>query len=542
MPREQPNRPAGNAGPSPQDGGLGALAYMLWRERGFMLAVFLVCFLALALLAVTVLQKSYTAHSNLLVRLDEAYAYNNALGQNPNGNSLGIDQIVKNEIALLSSESLKRRALDELGLRSVYPELADAYINAPAGEARERVLSQAILAMSRNLSVSAAPGAANIDVSFSHERPDIAARMVNTLVAEYLDYRPDILLGVDSERYQDQRDQLEARLAGANRALEDFLKANDLGDFAAYRDSLAERRSEVDQALFAARADLEQTRAELGALRTRLAQLPATSEQYYENDATGRLLDLYLQRVDLRSRYTADAVPVQELEEQISKLETFLADGGAEGAGQRRVGPNPLRQEAEAREMELTGRLAGLQQQVNELQSQRQELRDEQLRIQNLSPQYERLSADISARRATANQIAARQEEMRAERELASGSRDNVTVVEPASVPVVGDSLKKPALAGALFISGFVSLLAGLVRGLMRGGPGFDFRGWANLEPVQRTAAPAPARRPAPVRKPIRAPAYAYEEPEPAPAPPAAQRLPVLAVVARRPDAAPAYG
>ncbi len=531
MPSQPPSRSVRDPGPPPS--GLGDVALMLWRERLLMLIVFLAAFALLAAGAFLLLEKTYTAHTSLLVRQDEAYAYNPMIASEAGGSALGIEQIIQSEASILRADTLKRRTLESLGLRTVYPDLANAYIEAPSNEARERVMAQAMRRVSSNLSVSVAPGSPNIEVRFRHSRAETSARFLNALVREYLAYRPDVLQAFSPEGYQEQREEYEARLAGANAALEQFLTANEIGDFESYRLSLQQRQTEVDAGLYAARADLEQSRAQLGSLRTRIAQLPAEIDQYVENDATGRLANLMIERVDLLSRYTEEAPPVVEITQRINELSAFIASGGTEGAGTRRTGPNPVRQELQGVELQLTGQAAALDRRVAELTRQRNQLQQEQIRIQGLAPQFERLNRDLTALQTTVNAIATRQEASRAQRELAAAALDNVTIVQPAMTPDRASSLRRPALAGAFIVAGILAVLTGLGRGLMRGGPRI-LPDWAPAPSRERPE--RPARAAAPRRQ-------SAPEPEPeAFAPPPG--LPVLATVPRRAASAPApaYG
>lgn len=536
MPREQTYRPA-QTETAPEQAGLTAVALMLWREKIFMLAVFLLCFALLAAAVFLLLEKTYTASASLLVRADPAYAYNPAVGGTAvAGTGLAIDQIVQSEINILGADVLKRRALDALGLRTVYPELAEEYLEAETAAQRERIMSLAVAAVGENLGVATSPSTPNIYASFTHEQADVSARFLNELITQYQTYRQDVLLAPASDAYQQQRDQFEARLASANIALEEFLIANGIGEFESYRTNLQARQSEVDQALYAARADAERARAQLASLRAQIGQMPAETEQYVEENSSAQLLDLMVQKEDLLARYTEDSIPVQELQARIDQLSAFLAAGGAEGAGARRVGPNPVRQELQTREAELAAETQALDRLVAELNQQRIELRDEQLRVQALVPRYDQLARNINALQATVNEIAASQENNRAQRDLAVGALDNVSIVQPAVTPAQGSSMKKPALAGAFLVSGFLALLAGLARGLLRGGP--------ELVWVERIR---PARETPPAEEiadeqPVFVEPEPVFEPEPEPvryAPPPG--LPLLAVIERRAPA-PAYG
>jgi uncharacterized protein involved in exopolysaccharide biosynthesis len=532
MPREQSYRP-GETGAGPASTGLGDVALMLWRERGFMLVVFLISFVLLAGAAMVALQKTYTATASLLVRFDQAYALTPAVGAANPASGLGIEQIVQSEISILSSDVLKESTLDTLGLRAVYPDLANDYVEAPPGEARERVMAKAIRRVAEGLGVGTTPTTANIGVSFEHERADVSARFLNALLDQYRTRRQEVLLASNPENFQDQRDELEARLTGASAALEAFLTESGIGDFDSYRTNLQSRQNEVDQALYAARADAEQARAQLGALRAQISQMPAETEQYVEDSSSAQMVDLMLQKQDLLARYTEDSVPVQEIQARIDQMAAFLTAGGAEGGGTRRVGPNPVRQELQGAEATLAAEAQSLDRRVAELTRQKNELRDEQIRIQRLSPEYDLLARNIASLQSTVNEIAMSQETNRAQRLLASGALDNVSVVQHAAEPSQGSSLKKPAVAGAFVLSGFLSLLAGLARGLLRGGPATT---WMERARRERPARPARPPRAARAARPERI----DQEPEADPFAPT-PRLPVLAVIERRAPAG-AYG
>ena len=99
--------------------------------------------------------------------------------------------------------------------------------------------------MRANLGAGAAPNTSIIDVSFTHDDPQVAAEFLNTLIQEYLQYRRDVLLGEIESDADTPRDLYESRLEEANNELEVFLSDSGLGDFEGARQALRDREARV---------------------------------------------------------------------------------------------------------------------------------------------------------------------------------------------------------------------------------------------------------------------------------------------------------
>jgi len=502
--------------PLPSQNGYLALIVMLWRAKWAMIAVFLILSLA-GLAFVLQMDKTYTARSSVFVRFDDAYVFNPVVGGAGEGETLALEQIIQAEIGYIRTDALKTRALDRVGLELLYPDLAADYAAASPAE-RRGVMGDALRRIGSGLGSGAAPNTPIIDVSFTHEDPDIAALFLNALLEEYLVYRREVLLGLPTDDQAERRAELENRLETTNQALEAFLSEVEVGDFESERETLRTQAATIASDLTAADADVVQARARLRSIDEDLSRLPVEIEQYVENDATGRLLELELERQELLTRYKPDAEPVREIEQTIAGVRQFLAGGGGEGAGVRRVGPNPIRQTLEADKLSTEALISSLAERVRTLRAQQTAVRERQLRLQALAPQHQRLARQVSALEDTLNQIVSRQEESLAQRNLASDAADNVRIIERAQPPTEGESLKKIAFAAVLLVAGFFALLAGLIFGFLN-----------PPEPVRRFAPSAPQPDPDPPAQ--SQPAPAPSEPVREPASPYFGRpdLPILA-------------
>lgn len=502
-----------------QENGYRVLAMMLWRERATFLITFILVTVA-GLLAVLQLDRTYTASSGLLVRYDDAYFYTPLLGDSNLGESFNLDQIIQTEIGLFRADVVKSRALEEIGLARIYPAIAEDYAEAPPQE-RPAIYDSALRTIRDNLGAGASPNTSIISLSFTHDDPQIAADFLNILIAKYLEYRREVLLGRLGEGFEDRRAGYEQRLAEANDDLEQFLAETGVGDFPAAREALRDRHARIADDLLQARADLATAQAELSSINDDLARLPVEVEQYVENDASGRLLELQMQRQELLTRYKPGATPVREVEQQIQGIQQFLSRGGAEGAGTRRVGPNPVRQALQTDALTAEARVSSLRERVDALEAQLRQTEQQQLRMQSLAPRYEELARTVRALESTLDQIVVRNEESRAQRELVAEAADNVRIVEPAQAPTQGRSLKKIAMLAVLVIAGFLALAAALLRAFLRR-PQQPAPGAERQTPIPSTPGAAAVRPMA--SPPVSAPRRAVPRRP-------ARKLPVLAVV-----------
>lgn len=432
---------------------------MLWSERSLVVSVgAAIC--ALGLVAALMAPRTYTARTELLVRMGDEYVYQPMGGGAGAGATPEMQAVVNAEMRLIGSGAVVRRAIDTVGLATLYPDIA----RAPGSDARK--LAAAERAFAQNLSVQTAPQTPSIGLSFEHRNPEVAAQALNALVAQYLEHRRDVLVGGEFEALSQQSQTLSERSAQASAALSAFLTEHQIGDFESELAALAARAGDIETQMLDAQARRTEAEARAGALRAQYNAEPAQIELYTESDARRDLVAAQMERETLLSRYQSDAMPVREVDRRIAQLEQFLA--GGEPASIVRRGANPVRQdiatqlygmEAEARAQR--GREAALIQ-------QRTEVRERLRAMQALEPQFRQLARDRTILETNTSAVATRAEEARTRSQMLGRATDNISPVEEASVPTQGRSLRWPIMIITVLIAGIVAIAAGLSRGLMR--------------------------------------------------------------------------
>jgi uncharacterized protein involved in exopolysaccharide biosynthesis len=494
--------------------GLFDLISLTWAERGLIALVFAVLFGIGAAAALIMLQPSYESQSRLLVLLDSEDLTPGAAGS---GGAFEVDQVMQSESEILNSDAVRRLALESL---------------SSAGALNALTLK----AVRDDFSISRAPNASVLQAQFEHADPVVAATTLNAIVEAYLGYRRDVLLGdFDGEGgLSSRRVQADAAYAVAQGELDAFLTRHALADFPAALTAAVTRVSTLQDGLLTATAERDAAQAGADALSLRLQNLPEAIELYVENGATNQLLELRLERERLLARYQPQAPAVVAVEREIEELQSFIAAGSAQGLGNIRTGPNPVRQ---ALETDRLGREATARQEarrVTVLERQMTAAQAEVARLRGLAPEYERLAREATARSEAASALAGQAAEASGRR-IAPGAADAVRVIERAVPPAEASSMKKLGVIAAFIFAAGAALFLGVIRGYWR--RYLDPRAMPLPRPAEHNIAAAPApMRPA---EPVQVAASLYDVPPAyAPAPDASRAaladLPILARISER--------
>ncbi|AZU04409.1 lipopolysaccharide biosynthesis [Glycocaulis alkaliphilus] len=432
---------SGPAGHARRELDLFDLLALAWSQKLLIVIVFVLLFLPMAGAAWFVLKPEYVAQSRLLVLLDPE---DQAPGAAGSGGAFTLDQVLQSEAELLNSETVRRLAIERQG-----------------GSPQPSVLRE----MRTSFKVERAPHASVLQASYGGETPQSAANVLNAIIDAYLAYRREVLV-------EDGADALGQRLAAAEIAaavaetnLRAFLTENAIVDFQAERLALVTRMTELENSLLAAEAATQSARGGAAALSQRLQDMPQSIELYVENDVTGQLLALDVRRRELSSRYQDDAPPVQALDREIRALRELVQSGGADGAGQRRTGTNPVYQELDTARLQREAEAAAQARLAATLRVQLDAARSQADRLAGLASQYDRLSREASSRGEAAGRLALQFAAASSRRGGASGIADSVRIVERATPPAQARSLRTAAIGAA----GILALGAAVLLGLLKG-------------------------------------------------------------------------
>ena len=436
---------------------------LLFREALLMVVIFLAVF-AIGTAAVLTLKKSYTATASVYAGAGSEYVYQPRVGPTERSQPLEADAVAQAEAAILGSLEVKRRAVRAVG--------ADTVLGPGARGTHAEREAAALKALDSGLGVGVTPGSAIIAASYESDDPVRAAQVLNAVVDQYLVRRRQLFQGSATPAYAAQREAFETDLNTADEAYSAFLESNDLGDFATFKASTAASYQFTYAEALSLRAQLNQASQRLATLESQLAQQPAevVLQQDLNISAQDRILTLRTEREALLSRYTPDAQPVRDKDQEIADLQAYVATGTTVGPKEVRTGPSTIFTEIETARITaaadrdgLAARLAVAEGQLNQLRARLAEMTRLESTNANLAGNREVLTTMV-------RDFQQRETAARADNALVAAGADNVNVIERAEAPTRGTSLKAPLLAVVFLFAAFTALCVGLLRVFTRRG------------------------------------------------------------------------
>jgi uncharacterized protein involved in exopolysaccharide biosynthesis len=294
-----------------------------WQRAG-VIALALTSAAAILLLA----SRVYEARSAVLIRPPSV---NGGVPQ-------AIDGALQSEVEILRSSEVVRGAIEQVGLESLYPSLADEAPEAGLASATDRVKG--------GLAVRTLPGSDVIEVTFQHGEAEVAADVVNRVVERFQASRREALAPVASERFLTERIEEQQRaLAEAESELAYFHAAHPALAASDPRRSLADRRATLESGLRSLRDQFDAARA------------AGSSEDPSVQRARERLDELELELQRTLNTHVEGSRAVSKLRHEIGLVREYLAT--KEQAATREQGRRfeVLR----TREKELAAELAALE-------------------------------------------------------------------------------------------------------------------------------------------------------------------------------------
>jgi len=436
---------------------------LLFRELPLMVVIFLAVF-AIGAAAVLTLKKSYTASASVYAGAGSEYVYQPRVGPTERSQPLEADAVAAAEAAILGSLEVKRRAVRAVG--------ADTVLGPRArGTPAERETA-AVKALDAGLGVGVTPGSAIISASYESDDPVRAAQVLNAVVDQYLVQRRQVFGGGGTPAYAAQREAFENDLSTADEAYNAFLATNDLGDFATARATLAATYQTTYAEALSLRAQLNQASRRLSTLEAQLARQPAevVLQQDLNISAQDQILTLRTQRETLLSRYTPEAQPVRDIDQQIADLQAYVATGSTVGPREVRTGPSTIFTEIETARITAAADRDGLAARLAVAEDQLNQLRARQAELTRLESVNANLAGNREVLTTLVRDFQQRESAARADSALVAAGADNVNVIERAEAPTRGSSLKAPLLAVVFLFAGFTALCVGLLRVFTRRG------------------------------------------------------------------------
>ncbi|MFI5364889.1 MAG: GumC family protein [Candidatus Binatia bacterium] len=312
-----------------------------------------------------------------------------------------------------------------------------------------------------------------IEVSYEDMDPQWAADFVNQLVARHVDRQAQINQQSEAQQFfETQRQLLSQRLHQAEEALRQF--------YGHERIAPGENRTAVSNRVAALESELAKSQTELAEGESRVEFLAKEIGKHPRNipsmsasregqpDALQlvrtRIIELELQRSELLSKFAPTSTKVQDLERQIAEAKSLLAAQQKDPSVAAGM-VNPTYQDLELDLAKTQAQLAAVRGRVVALQSQAATLRSERDHLEQVAAAQDRLEQDVTTAKNALITYSKKEEEARFSSALDESRILNVSVVEPAQVPVAPQRWKGPRQLSA---GAALSLLLGIGLAFVR--------------------------------------------------------------------------
>jgi succinoglycan biosynthesis transport protein ExoP len=287
---------------------------------------------------IVVRQPVYAARSMVMVTKDRAYAEVSPLEREHAVDSLPNETVVNSEIQLLRSRDLMRRLHDELETQS-------------ATSAEGGFAVPAVNQLERGVAAVRKPQSNVIEVSYRSSDPDMAIRIVNTLVGLYTKYHVETHKALGALAFFDKEAQsAKESFVQADLELERFDATNGLTSVATEKDNMLRQRAQLE-------ADLRRTEAQITELTTKVAAMEAELEYIPEQEAVEtemvpnpllgylrqNLARLEMERERLLQLYTPQHRLVVDVETELAALKSQIAGQEGSVVGRKRMAQTPTR-------------------------------------------------------------------------------------------------------------------------------------------------------------------------------------------------------
>lgn len=299
------------------------LAAVFFRHKNLFLATFASVFAAGVLYSV--LFPSYTAEMKMVVRhgrIDPAVTP--AQTSLPQLRETEIsEEELNSEAELLRNEDVLREVIGRSGLAERDSLLARLWSEEPASR-----MARAVQFLQRKLRVQPVRKSQLIRISYSSTDPQLAALVLRTLAAVYLQRETQLQRPAGQQPFfREQVEQTRASVRAAQNDLIRFTATQNVTSAALERDLTVQKLADMQSEVFRLQALIAENQERARSLDAKLRELPprrvvqarSADNPQLQEKLKSRLLELQLRRTQLMTRFQPSYRLVQEVDQQIAQ-------------------------------------------------------------------------------------------------------------------------------------------------------------------------------------------------------------------------------
>jgi polysaccharide biosynthesis protein PslE len=306
---------------------------VLFKRKWLILIFFLTTFTTVAGVSILVSAPKYQATSQILVSPGREHIADLSL---PTGGamaprlSFNADEEMARTIEMLTGRFLAESVAQAIGPTVLYRDLEDRprrFFGLLPGRPLDPQgqLEVAVGRFAENIIAEPAGKSALINVSFRHEDPEMAAKVVNVLGEKFLARHLGVQKNPRTDAFfQEQFELLKQKLQESEKRLEQFKQRNDINSTVKDEQELASKQQVASQ------TSLSDTRKQLAEISSRMQELRSQLGNTSRNAGTinilqDKLTSLELQENELGLRVTAEHPTLRSLRQEIQLVREKIA-------------------------------------------------------------------------------------------------------------------------------------------------------------------------------------------------------------------------
>ena len=293
---------------------------------------------------------TYEATSQILIKLGRENFYMPTVAAGGPVINQSPEEQVNSEIEILKSQYLARKVVKFFGPTTIYKNIKDSGGFFGFGtKAPQRLFEKAVEKFRKDLYVEGIKKSNVIQASLKNTDPEMAARVLNTLVDLFLDRHLEIHNTMKSNTFlKGETEALKEKSLQSEISLTAFKKKHNVRSLEIERKIQLQEEADLKERLNDTLSRIAETENRLDQLRQQLAATPKTSPQgeetenspYVLNTLQGHLVELELKEKELSGKYTDQSRLVRNVREEIQIVRNKLTEQEGKRYGKMSSGPN----------------------------------------------------------------------------------------------------------------------------------------------------------------------------------------------------------
>jgi len=238
------------------------------------------------------------------------------------------DAFLQTQVDLLQNNNLAWETLLKLGLATENPEVSAGGNGGSTNSENSAAAAQSnlIRAFEGGLHVERLNESRLVEVSYESVDPNLAARVANTLVKNYVEsnYRSKYETTRQATAWMEQQlNELKAKVLVSQQALVDYERQNSIADIGNKENVAGQRLADLSKDLTTAQTDLATKQSVYDSVRNNKAEAAIVANDALLQQLDSKYAELKTQYAATTSQYGPNFYKVKELRDQINMVESL---------------------------------------------------------------------------------------------------------------------------------------------------------------------------------------------------------------------------